>query len=54
MAVIFFFQTTVIHKLSLIPDSLDVVAIACRDHWWSFFLYVQNYVNPTEIVRILA
>lgn len=26
----------------------------CVEYWWSALLHVQNYVNPTDIVSILA
>lgn len=25
---------------------------SCERYWWSALLYVQNYVNPNEMVRI--
>ena len=30
----------------------DVAGMNCKNYWWSLLLYVQNYVNKGELVRI--
>lgn len=27
------------------------ISDACFDHWWSFFLFIQNYTHPENMVR---
>lgn len=30
-------------------NTIDFLGKQCERHWWSTLLYVQNYVNPTDI-----
>lgn len=32
------------------PIFIGLLSSSCGKYWWSALLYVQNYVNPTEIV----
>lgn len=34
------------------PLTLDFLSKSCERYWWSTLLYVQNYVNPNDIVSI--
>lgn len=31
---------------------VDVHKTGCDEYWWSTLLYVQNYVNPTNLVSL--
>lgn len=33
------------------PSTIDFLGKQCERHWWSTLLYVQNYVNPKDMVR---
>lgn len=32
--------------------AISVMKDQCLNHWWSYFLYIQNYVNPEALVSI--
>lgn len=34
------------------PFTMDHLSGHCERYWWSTFLYIQNYVNPTELVKL--
>lgn len=36
------------------PSTLDGQSQICERKWWTTLLYIQNYVNPKEIVSIPA
>lgn len=49
----FFFQVTVARRIGEGPLNKMLFASArkpCNQYWWSFFLYIQNYVNPDDLV----
>lgn len=33
-------------------DLMKTVSAPCYNHWWAILLYIQNYVNPADLVRI--
>lgn len=32
------------------PSIIDAFSERCERHWWTTLLYVQNYVNPSDLV----
>lgn len=57
MAALYFFQITLARKLAAgpyIPPN-DILTgrlgTTCKENWWSFFLYIQNYVSPNNMVQ---
>lgn len=34
------------------PGFTEFLKNQCEKHWWSTLLYVQNYVNPDDIVSL--
>lgn len=36
------------------PSTLDSLSQKCERNWWTTLLYIQNYVNPKDIVSISA
>lgn len=36
------------------PSTIEFLSKQCERHWWSTLLYVQNYVNPTDLVRAVS
>ncbi|ENN76441.1 hypothetical protein YQE_07049, partial [Dendroctonus ponderosae] len=38
----------------IFPLVYDTFNNPCKKHWWAVFLYIQNYYNRDEIVRVLS
>lgn len=34
-------------------DLMDLIQAPCYNHWWSVLLYLQNYINPGELVIVI-
>ncbi|XP_017785861.1 PREDICTED: nose resistant to fluoxetine protein 6-like [Nicrophorus vespilloides] len=55
MAVVYFVHLTIFKHFNsgpLWPEMFDFLQKSCVKHWWSFFLYVQNYVNFEDMCII--
>jgi hypothetical protein len=53
LAALLLFLITLMKHIVFAPNSyLDDIVPNCEKWWWTTLLHVQNYVNPTEIVRI--
>lgn len=53
LAVLYFFLLTISRRITSGPQYnflLQTEISKCKANWWAFFLYVQNYVVPTEMV----
>lgn len=34
------------------PITIEYIGGNCKQYWWSTLIYIQNYVNPDEIVSV--
>lgn len=53
LAVLILLSTTLFRFIGdgpIWPGFVEFLRNQCDEHWWSAMLYVQNYVNPDDIV----
>lgn len=57
MAALYFFQVTVARRIVSGPyapqhELTGLLGTPCKENWWSYFLYIQNYVSPKNMVNL--
>lgn len=56
LGVLYFVQLTLVRRVTSGPMYTylveDLTNPTCKENWWSFFLYIQNYVNRSNLVSL--